>query len=213
MAPTRKRARFPNRLREVRKMRGRSLAWLAEHTGKPLSSVQRYETGQYELTINDAAALARALECDTAALLPGAESRVVPLVGKVGAGTQVFPLDDHAKGAGLDEVEAPANLDPRKTVAVEIDGDSMFPLESGWVLFYSREPDRRPEDLIGKLCIVKLADTGAMMVKQLRRGFERERFTLVSSNAPPIENVRLEWAAPVLGMQPPVRAPLISRRV
>ena len=49
---------------------------------------------------------------------------------------------------------------------------------------------------IGRECVIKLAD-GRLFVKELRRG-ENGRFTLFGWNSPLIENVAVEWAAPVL---------------
>lgn len=200
--PSDRNRRFPNRLREVRLRRGMSLDQLARATSKPLSSVQRYETGQYQLKIRDAEIFARVLGIESAQLLPSSEEHIVPIVGKVGAGAQVFPINDHPPGTGLDDIPCPYGLDPEKTAAVVVEGDSMFPLQDGWILFFSRRDHIAPIELVGQLCIVKIADDGPTLVKQLRRGYERNRFTLVSTNAPPLENVEVEWAARVLAMVP-----------
>ncbi len=124
------------------------------------------------------------------------------MVGYVGAGQQVFPVDDHAMGAGMDEVEAPGELAGQIVVAVRVRGDSMHPMKDGWLLFYSRDQDGVPEDCIGRLCVVQLARDGPLLVKELRRGYDAGRWTLLSWNAAPIEDAEIAWAAPVLSIRP-----------
>lgn len=79
----------------------------------------------------------------------------------------------------------------------------MFPLASGWRLFYRREHMGVTPEMLGQLCIVKIANDGPLLVKQLRRGFKSGRFNLVSSNAAPLEDVELDWGTKVLAMEPP----------
>ncbi len=120
-------------------------------------------------------------------------SRVVPIVGYIGAGAEVFPLDDHEKGAGLDYVKVPFPVRPG-TVCAIVRGDSQLPMfEDGDLIgFVQRGED--PTNLIGKRSVVKLMD-GRILIKRLRRGSEAGLYTLVSSNARDIEDVEIEWAA------------------
>ncbi len=119
-----------------------------------------------------------------------------PVVGYVGAGTEVTPFDDHAQGAGLDHVEIPPGLPP-DGVLVIVRGDSMYPRYfEGEFLYYVRD-GRDPQDFIGRECVVRLAD-GRVLVKVLRRGSQAGLFSLESWNAPPIEDKAIEWAAPVM---------------
>ncbi len=59
-----------------------------------------------------------------------------------------------------------------------------------------------PEACLNRLCIVKLAEDGPILVKEVRRGCRANRFVLTSWNALPIEDVRLDWAAAVLLIRP-----------
>ena len=127
-----------------------------------------------------------------------------PVVGYVGAGQQVFTIDDHALGAGLDEVDSlvsHASGGP-PVVAVRIRGDSMHPMKDGWLLFYTRDQDGVPAECVGRLCILQVAGEGPTLVKEIRRGYQPGTFTLVSWNAAPMEDVALAWAAPVLAIRP-----------
>lgn len=122
----------------------------------------------------------------------------IPVVGYVGAGAVVHPIDDHALGGALEEIDAPAGLAP-EAVALRVRGDSMKPLLlDGSVIIYSRHVE--PTSLQGKLCVVMTVD-GACYVKRLFGGAPG-RFTLISDNAAPILDQRLKWAAPIDWIRP-----------
>lgn len=191
----------PNRLREVRDALDISQTEAGKRVGITQQQVAKYETGALRLKVDMLDRFAMAYGVAPADLL-STNTGTVPVVGRVGAGAEVNPIDDHAKGEGLYSVECPRGLDPKATVAVEVVGDSMAPLIlEGWVLFYDRSPEPTPSAVVGKLCVVKLED-GRVLVKQLKRGPEKGRFNLLSSNAAMIEDVALEWAAPVKAMLP-----------
>jgi phage repressor protein C with HTH and peptisase S24 domain len=100
-------------------------------------------------------------------------------------------------------VPAPEGVGAKSVVAVRVRGDSMMPMmKDGWLAFYHRDQSGVPEDCLGKLCVVKVADDGPTLVKELRRGSRADTFTLLSVNADPIEDVRLEWAARVVSIRP-----------
>lgn len=200
------------RIRGLRTTLGLSQMALAELIGVDQSNVSRWEHG----AIPDDAHIARLAELagmhpaafrygEAADGPPGAASRhpaKVPVVGDVGAGQEVFPYDDHALGGGLEEVDAPEGVGGAPTVAVRIRGDSMHPMRDGWLLFYRRDQQGVPEGCLNRLCIVKLADDGPMLVKEIRRGYRPGRFVLASWNAAPLEDVQVDWAAPVLSIRP-----------
>jgi hypothetical protein len=88
-------------------------------------------------------------------------------------------------------------------VAAIVKGASMEPMVfDGWLVFFSRDPEQDIYGVVGKLCVVKLADS-RMMLKQIRRGPTPGRFNLISINAGLIEDVELEWASPVRHIQAP----------
>lgn len=125
----------------------------------------------------------------------------IPVVGYVGAGAQVLPYDDYAPGQGMDYVERPAGVSGR-AVAVEIQGDSLYPFaEEGWRLIYTGEQTLLEEDVLNRVCVVQLAD-GRMLVKKVLRGSAPQRYHLMSSNAPLIEDVEIVWAAKVKAIIP-----------
>lgn len=117
----------------------------------------------------------------------------VRVVGYIGAGAEVHAIDDHEKGAGLDVVQVDFPV-RHGTVGVIVRGDSMMPMfEDGDLVGYLRDA-AGPEQLIGKICVVKVTD-GPTYIKRLKRGSEPGLYTLVSANARDIEDVALDWAA------------------
>ena len=132
---------------------------------------------------------------------PGLATRLhIAVAGRVGAGAQVSPIDDHAKGDGLYHVICPPQISPRGVVAVEVLGDSMEPVYfEGDVLFYTRPAMGVPTEAIGRPCICEDAN-GFVWVKQVKIGTAPGLFNLLSIN-PAGSNrldVPLTWAAPVL---------------
>ena len=66
----------------------------------------------------------------------------------------------------------------------EISGDSQYPLQEGWLIFYGPEHQGVDEDCLGKLCVVQVKD-GPTLLKTLKRGSRKGLFRLESWNAPP----------------------------
>jgi len=136
---------------------------------------------------------------DVAAALPSrAPARTVKLKGYVGAGGQAhyYALSDE----DFEEVPAPEGATDQ-TVAVEIKGGSLGPLLESWLVYYQDVRSPVEADLIGRLCVVGLADDRILVKKIQSNG--RGGFTLISNAAePPIENAAIEWAALVTDLKP-----------
>ena len=197
---------LPNGLRAARKRAGLSQEEVAEKMDLSQQTIGKHERGESPVTIELLVSYAAIYKRDPADLLPGRQSREIPIKGYVGAG-QFVAFDDHDSTDGLGMVECPSDLDPARTVAVRVRGDSMAPLiQDGWVLFYSRDPEPDAAAVLGKTCIVKLVgergQEGDTMVRQVRRGPSLGRFNLVPMNGAIIEDAILEWAAPVKAILP-----------
>ena len=150
--------------------------------------------------------LARALETTEDFLVEGiddtgaAVAPTVPLVGYVGAGAEVFMIDDHEKGAGLEEVEAPVGA-KRSTIALRVRGDSQLGrYDPGDIIYFSER--RNPEDFVNQREVIVKLEDGRLFLKRIVRGSKKGTFTLLSSNAPIIEDVRVEWTAKIDGSKP-----------
>jgi transcriptional regulator with XRE-family HTH domain len=123
----------------------------------------------------------------------------VALVGYVGAGNEAhyYANGDNPR----EEVERPPESTPQ-TVAVEIRGDSLYPIADDRDLIYYDDVKTPPtDDMIGKLCVVGLEDD-RILVKRLHMGRAPGTYDLLSPNAPPITGVALTWAARVKWIKP-----------
>ncbi len=203
---------LPARIRALRISLGLSQAKFGEMMGVDQSNVSRWENG----AVPDDPHLIKLAEL--AGVHPAAfrygglaedafhgldvPPATVQVVGYVGAGQEMLPFDDYAMGSGLEEVNAPEGVGAGPIVAVRIRGDSMHPMRDGWLLFYRRDQSGVSEGCLNRLCVVKLADDGPILVKEMRRGYRTNHFLLTSWSAPPREDVRVEWAAPVLSIRP-----------
>jgi transcriptional regulator with XRE-family HTH domain len=186
------------RIRRARKSLSLTQQEFAERLAVTQPTVHRWEKGFYD---PDEGALQRLSEMTT---LPpayfrygeqalGAEPRVIDIVGFVGAGAQINPVDDSPQD--ISNIEAPPG-EMLSTVAVSVRGDSMYPVyQDGDIIFYMREGTDEASYL-GRECVVKLVG-GPILLKRVMRGSERNSYLLLSYNASPMDNVRLEWASPV----------------
>ena len=190
------------RLTVARKHAGfASAAEAAEALGVPYPTYAGHENGSSGFRSKSGEVYARRFRVSFDWLMNGkgpmqaTGERQVRLKGFVGAGQEVYQFDED--GAGW--VDAPPG-GAYDSEAVEVRGDSMLPLyKSGAVLYYSEQlpPDR----MLGEQCIVQLTD-GRVLVKMLRRGSDKGLYTLLSLNAPDIEDVTVEWAAPIDWIKP-----------
>lgn len=125
--------------------------------------------------------------------------KTVPIVGYIGAGAIVYSMDDHANGAGLEEVDAPPGCG-EGAVAVIVRGDSQYPAyRDGDILIY--DTHLPPGEAVGRECVTRLTD-GRTMLKIVMRGAQG-LFDLHSYNAPPITGVALDWCAPIAWIKRP----------
>lgn len=121
----------------------------------------------------------------------------VPIVGRIGAGGSIIFEDI---GAGETIQRPPETSGP--LVGLEVVGESQMPkYDSGDVIFISRDHDGVDPLDIGSFCAVRLR-TGETYLKILARSPTPGRFTLRSWNAPDMEDVELEWAAPIRAVVP-----------
>lgn len=147
-----------------------------------------------DIQIGTLTKLAGALDVSLAELL---QSPRVPVVGRIGAGGTVLFED-----VGNDEtVIRPPGISGT-LIALAVEGSSMLPkYRDGDIIYIQRLHDGVLPDYIGEDCAVRL-DTGETYIKQIMSGNIEGRFTLLSLNAPPMENVEVVWATPVLFIMP-----------
>ncbi|MDE0794720.1 MAG: helix-turn-helix domain-containing protein [Alphaproteobacteria bacterium] len=197
-----------SRIRHWRKRRRMTLEQLASRLGTSAGHLHKWETGKVSVNLKRMGEIADILGIGIVDLVKDLPR--VPILGKVGAGAVVESIDDFPLGEAQKYARCPTGLDPQYTVAVEVVGDSMLPIDEGWLLFYTRSYDGIPSECLGKLCVVQLSENGPRYVKRLKQGKNPSLFNLYSTNAREIEDVELAWAAPVLDARPSEPGELIE---
>lgn len=138
--------------------------------------------------------LASALDVPLADLLA---SPRVPIVGYIGAGGEIMFEDMGVE----DEVLRPPGISG-SLIALVVRGSSMLPkYREGDIIYIQRTHEGLLPEYLGEDCAVRLA-SGETYIKQIIEGNEPNRYTLISLNAPPMENVEVEWATLVRFVMP-----------
>lgn len=189
-----------DRVRDARLARGWSQRELAKRAGVTGQSIQQIEAGSVRRPQN-IVEIAEALGTTPDFLLQGigAGGETVPVVGIARAGSEQV---DYREGQGeLGTVEAPA-MSTDRTVALEVQGDSMGGrIEDGDLVFYDDRREPVTSDLFGRLCVVGCSD-GRVLVKRIKGGSRPGFFHLLSYNADPEFDVKVDWAARVTSIRP-----------
>lgn len=188
------------RLQKAREERGFNTAQDAVNFfGWNYDTYIQHENGTRGIT-RAAKKYAVAFRVSEAWLLTGegtAKSTIVEIVGRLGAGAEVEV--DHEQG-GLGEVEIPFPL-PSDMIALEVWGNSMLPVyKNGQIIVVYKHQQRPLSAFYGEEAAVKL-DDGRRFIKTVMRG-DGDTVNLLSWNAEPIENVRLEWVGEIFAVLP-----------
>ena len=97
-------------------------------------------------------------------------------------------------------VARPVGVPPGvEAVAARVDGDGLHPIPSGWMVFFEAAV-KQPEEVIGKLCVVRIRGAQQPMIREVRRGATPGLYTLLSWSASPLEEVEVVEAHPVLAI-------------
>lgn len=175
---------WPDWMEKARKFAHMTQAELADKIGLSQDKISNVKRGTRKLSSDESTLISQV----TGYPLPG-ENAALNVLGYVGAGAAVHPIDDGDPLYSLN-IEYPL---PPGTVGAIVRGDSMFPIfEDGDLVAYSGETVL-PEDALGETCIVQVSD-GRLLIKTIRRGSEDGLYTLTSYNAPDIVDVPVDWA-------------------
>ncbi len=183
------------RIRAARQAMKLTQAQLAEQAGCKQADVFRIESGEVSHS-KYLAPLLKVLQ------LSDEIRAMIPVVGYVGAGAEVFPIDDHTKGDGFEEIEAPPGM--LNGIALIVRGNSMTPKYDDGEVIYIEKTVFSVDGLIGENCYIQLSD-GRCFLKKLQYGSKPGLYTLISYNAPPIMDVPIERAYPIAFTRPKYR--------
>lgn len=183
-------------LRQIRIESGQRQVDLIEATGLEKTTVWRYEQGRTSIFNDGARAIfgALGLKTDEAIVAAVAGAPRARLLGDVGAGAEVFPLDEDG-----DRLVAPPGM--AAPVAVRVTGSSMTPAYQPGDILFAEEAAQVAHDVVNRDCILQTAD-GKRLVKRVHRGSAPGLFRLFSYETQDLtDDVELLWAAPVRWVQ------------
>ncbi len=189
--------RMPTRLAKIMKRLDITQAQLAELAGATQQHVSRLAQKD-ALSEKWVRTFARVLDISEDELR---EPKMVPVIGRVGAGARVYPFDEDELPIEH-QVSCPRGMNPKTTRALLVKGDSMYQeIDDGWYVFFDAARAETLESVLGQRCVVDLAD-GARLIKRVRRGTAANRVTLLSTNAPPIEDAEIKRIARAVALPP-----------
>lgn len=181
-------------LRRIMERKGVKPTTLSLRIGSNRSLVKDLLERTNDIQIGTLTKLAGVLDVPLSDLLTGPR---VPIAGYIGAGGEVI----FEEVASEETVLRPPGVSG-KLIALVVRGTSMFPkYNDGDIIYIQRDHQGVLREDIGDDCAVRLK-SGETYIKQLMLGSEDGRFTLLSLNAPPMENVEVEWATRVLFIMP-----------
>lgn len=187
-----------NNLRNLRTGRGWSQEDAAAALGTTRNQYVKLEGGTRRLSDKWIERAADAYGIDAGEVVRGMRP-LVPIVGYVGAGSATTL---YGEGQGnLGEIVGPEGTTDR-TVAVEIRGESLGPFFDGWLVFFDDVRSPVTDDIIGKLCVVGLADGRVLIKRLIRSRGTRSLFHLYGQFGDPLLDVAVKWAAQVKSVMP-----------
>lgn len=190
------------RLRNVLKKRGYSSPKdFADRHGLSEHTVKAHAKGARGIPKPAAERYAMLLRVSPAWLMLGEgdpNAPTVPILGYVGAGATVEPIDDHEQGAALDE--APAEVGA--SMAVRVRGRGLPPFRDGWTLYLTDWAEGVPAEWVSKFCLVELED-GSRVLRDIRPGYDPGTWNLVDATGDVAENVRVRRSAFVVKVAQP----------
>jgi phage repressor protein C with HTH and peptisase S24 domain len=181
-------------LRRIMKRKDKKPTTLSLAVGTNRTLVKDLLEKSNDIQIGTLIKLAGALDVDVADLVAAPR---VSVVGYIGAGGEVLFEDMGHE----DSVLRPPGISGT-LIALVVRGSSMLPkYRDGDIIYIQRTHEGVLPEYIGEDCAVRLT-TGETFIKQLIAGNEEGKFTLLSLNAPPMENVEVEWATLVRFVMP-----------
>ena len=201
--------KHPNNLFNLRKAAGLTQENIAQVWGVHRGDVSRIERGEHSITTAKRELLTKHFSWTASQILDKGHAAHIPVCGIVGESGAIIlaegvPLmsNDSLNESGSDEfagcehVDMPPGEYPLDLACVRVDGHVMHPVfKDGEHLFYRRN-HHAEKDFVDCDCIVKLKD-GRTMLRTIKHGRSFGHYDLDSYNQPPIQDVEIDWAAPI----------------
>jgi hypothetical protein len=171
----------------------------ARRFGWTIPTYLAHENGSRGFGVERAKGYAEAFKVSALWLLTGEGSSAsnvkIPVSGYVGAGAVIYPGDDSTGPGGIEEVDLPPGV-YGDYAAFKVRGDSNYPAYRNNEIIFVLKEGGPPYEYLNRECVIRTED-GRRLLKTLTPGSKKDHFTLISFNAPPMLDERVEWASPV----------------
>lgn len=195
------------RIRELRRLLRVSQSGFAKLCGVSQPTVVRWEKGEDVPVDEHMVKIARLARMGPLKFKYGQSAAemgnmTILIVGVIGAGEEVKKTADGADTPN-ERVSAPEGLEAEGLFALKVTGNAFRPIRDGWIAYYHQASDVADE-VMGELCVIELA-SGERLLKEIRRGSEPGRYTLLSWNSlvDPLENQDVKSASVILSFKHP----------
>lgn len=187
------------KLNEAMKAQGKKAKTLSMAAGLNETYVRDLTTRGVEPTVAKLEAIANQLGLPMSYFFD--QNAPIPQIavrGYASGGEEWTPIDDHQKEDGIELISM--DIAAPDSIAIRVRGTSMVPVfRDGDDLICTPQWGLNIASVLGKDCVVKTLDQRCY-IKQVFKGSVKNTYRLRSYNQsyPDIEDVAIEWAAPVL---------------
>lgn len=188
-----------NNLKDLRNERGWTLDQAADALGLSRGGYIKLERGERQLKLPLIEAAARVYGVPPEAVYSDAiatESTSVPIMGYIGAGSEILPEFEQVPPEGLDTVDLPFAV-PEDIIAFRVRGISMLPVyRDGDAVLVWKHQRLSTEQYVGEDVACRTSD-GRRFLKEMQYGRRKGLFNLYSHNAPLIEDQQIAWVGEI----------------
>lgn len=179
-----------NRLRELRRQRGWTLAQVAEAVGTSPQTISRLETEVTTISSDWLERFAQLFEVPVAALFEAIGTKGIPFLGALDADGQVQAVQT---GSDFD-MRVPAS----RPVAARI-GQAYGDYRAGEIIIGDRLDSDEIEAAFGYDCLVKTGPGTTLLLRRLARGDGAQPILIpLAQGKPPRHPRHLEWVAKIV---------------
>lgn len=179
-------------LRELMDRKGLNPHSLSQKANIRASTIYNFMSGTSKsLSLTVIEKIAEAVGVPASEILgetPAGAGNFIQVTYEVGVHGKLYESDEPI------QLERPSWLpEDEQVLAAVASGDAMRPMPGDWTVLFRQEP-QDPEELLGRLCVVRVAGIAQPMIREIRRGTQRGLYHLAFWSAAPIDDAEIQAA-------------------